>query len=63
MDSAELWRLAARGERFDLIFVHGDHGAEDVFRDLMLAADLLRDERSLLVAHDYPAADEPQRPP
>ena len=55
--------LAARGERFDLIFVDGDHGAEAVFRNLMLVADLLRGERSLLVAHDYAAADEPQRQP
>jgi predicted O-methyltransferase YrrM len=63
MDSAELWRLAGRGETYDLIFVDGDHSADVVFRDLILAADLLSRHRSFIVAHDYTDANEAQRPP
>src|ERR1041384_5874465 len=41
VDSAELWRFAGKGESFDLVFVDGDHSPHAVFRDLILAADLV----------------------
>src|SRR6516165_5505528 len=41
MDSAELWRFAASGENFDVLFIDADHSVDAVFRDLILAADLL----------------------
>ena len=63
MDSAELWRFAARGETFDLIFIDGDHSPDAVFRDLILAADLLHGDSGVIVAHDYTAAGEANRPP
>lgn len=63
LDSAELWTLAARGERFDVVFIDGDHSPDAVFRDLMLSADLLRAPDSLLIAHDFTAPCEVNRPP
>jgi methyltransferase family protein len=63
MDSAELWRMAGRGEVFDLVFVDGDHTPDAVFRDLILAADLVPRDRGILIAHDYTGPEEPQRPP
>lgn len=62
MDSSELWRLAGRGEVYDVVFIDGDHSADAVFRDLILAADLLSREGGLLVAHDFTDAQEPDRP-
>lgn len=62
MDSSEMWRFAGKGETFDLVFIDGDHSADAVFRDLILAADLLPRNEGVLVAHDYTAAGEPLRP-
>lgn len=62
MDSAELWRLAGRGSVFDLVFIDGDHSPDAVFRDLILATDLLPRDGGVIVAHDYTDADEPNRP-
>jgi hypothetical protein len=62
MDSSELWRLAARGESFDMIFVDADHSSEAVFRDLILAADLLTGPTASLLVHDYTGTDETGRP-
>jgi hypothetical protein len=63
MDHADLWLLAARGEVYDVVFIDGDHSMEAVFRDLILAADLLRGRRGVLLLHDYTGADEPNRRP
>ncbi len=63
LDSAELWRLAGRGETFDLVFVDGDHSPAAVFRDLILAADLLPRGGGVLLAHDYTDPGEASRPP
>lgn len=62
MDSAELWRLTGCGEVFDLVFIDGDHSPDAVFRDLILAADLLPRDGGTIVAHDYTDADQPNRP-
>ena len=62
MDSSELWRLTGRGEVYDLIFIDGDHSSDAVFRDLILAADLVSRDRGMIVAHDYTDASEPHRP-
>lgn len=40
-------------ERYDLIFVDGDHRYEGVRRDTANAFTLLRDESSIIVWHDY----------
>ena len=61
LDSSELWRFAGRGEVFDLVFIDADHSCESVFRDLILAADLLPRE-GVLVAHDYTDPQESGRP-
>jgi predicted O-methyltransferase YrrM len=62
MDSSELWRFTGRGEIYDLVFIDGDHSSDAVFRDLILAADLLPLNGGALVAHDYTDPIEPQRP-
>jgi predicted O-methyltransferase YrrM len=62
LNSAELWRFAAAEEFFDVIFIDGDHSEDSVFRDLILAADLLAREGGVLLAHDYTDVHEPQRP-
>jgi predicted O-methyltransferase YrrM len=62
LDSAELWRFAAVGERFDVIFVDADHSEQAVFRDLILATDLLSRQGGVLLAHDYTDPHEPERP-
>ena len=62
MDSDELWRLTGCGECFDLVFIDGDHSPAAVFRDLMLAADLLPPTSGTLLAHDYTDPHEPARP-
>jgi predicted O-methyltransferase YrrM len=62
LDSSELWRFAATGERFDVIFIDADHSEGAVFRDLILAADLLPRRGGVLLAHDYTDTDEAHRP-
>lgn len=46
------------GERYDLIFVDGDHTYDGVVRDTATAFRLLKDDRSVIVWHDY--GDNPE---
>ncbi len=62
LDSAELWRFKGRGEVYDVVFIDGDHSFDAVFRDLVLAADLLPAEGGKLIAHDYTDPHESHRP-
>lgn len=62
MDSTELWRLAGRGEVYDMVFIDGDHSPEAVFRDLILSADLLPRDGGLLLVHDYTDPQDVVRP-
>ena len=39
--------------KFDMVFVDGDHGYESVKQDTRSAFSVLRDERSVIVWHDY----------
>ena len=62
MDSSELWRFAAANERYDVVFIDGDHSPDAVFRDLILSTDLLPCYGGVLLVHDYTGAHEPERP-
>jgi predicted O-methyltransferase YrrM len=62
VDSAELWRFVGRGESFDLVFVDGDHSPQAVFRDLVLAADLVPRNGGVVLAHDFTDTHEAFRP-
>lgn len=62
LDSSEMWRFAGKGEVYDMVFIDGDHSPDAVFRDLILAADLLPKGEGVIVVHDYTDAGEPQRP-
>jgi predicted O-methyltransferase YrrM len=62
VDSAELWRFAGKGESFDLVFVDGDHSPHAVFRDLILAADLVPRNGGVVLAHDFTDTHEAWRP-
>lgn len=39
--------------KYDLVFVDGDHHYESVVKDTKTAFDLLKDEKSVIVWHDY----------
>ena len=39
--------------KYDMVFIDGDHHFEAVRKDTMTAFDLLRDENSVIVWHDY----------
>lgn len=41
------------GKKFDLIFIDGDHNYEFIKNDTAKMFELLRDERSIIVWHDY----------
>jgi hypothetical protein len=49
------------GERFDIIFIDGDHRYEGVKIDTMNAFKLLRNERSVIIWHDYGTSPEQVR--
>lgn len=51
--------FASLGRKFDLIFVDGDHHSAAVRHDTRNVFNLLRDERSVIVWHDY--AESPER--
>ena len=39
--------------QYDLVFIDGDHHTEAVYRDTQTAFELLRDDKSVIVWHDY----------
>ena len=52
--------FSSLGQKFDLIFIDGDHRYEGVCSDTSRMLPLLKDENSVLVWHDY--AFDPERP-
>lgn len=42
-----------KGEKYDLIFIDADHHYESVVNDTKLAFSLLKDDKSIIVWHDY----------
>jgi predicted O-methyltransferase YrrM len=61
MHSRELSRFHGK-EKFDLIFVDGDHSQPGCFSDLETVRNLLSDE-GLIVVHDYTDEKDTDRPP
>ena len=47
------YNYAALNQKFDLIFIDGDHHYESVKSDTANAFNLLKDEHSIIVWHDY----------
>jgi hypothetical protein len=47
--------------KFDLIFIDGDHHHESIFKDTQTAFGLLKDDRSVIVWHDYALSPETPR--
>ncbi len=50
--------IAALDKKYDLIFIDGDHHREAVARDTATAFKMLKNERSIIVWHDY--ANDPE---
>ncbi|HNW98883.1 MAG TPA: class I SAM-dependent methyltransferase [Bacteroidales bacterium] len=48
-------------KKFDLIFIDGDHHSESIKSDTMNAFKLLKDEKSIIVWHDYGLGTETVR--
>lgn len=48
-------------KKFDLIFIDGDHHSESIKSDTMNAFNLLKDENSIIVWHDYGIGTETVR--
>lgn len=53
--------FASLNKKFDLIFLDGDHHAEAVAHDTRQAFRLLKDEKSVIVWHDYGLGTETPR--
>ncbi|HQN16550.1 MAG TPA: class I SAM-dependent methyltransferase [Bacteroidales bacterium] len=53
--------FASLNKKFDLIFLDGDHHAEAVAHDTRTAFSLLKDEKSVIVWHDYGLSTETPR--
>lgn len=53
--------FSALNRRFDLVFIDGDHHYENVKSDTRNAFELLRDDRSVIVWHDYGFSPETVR--
>ncbi|NQY66747.1 MAG: class I SAM-dependent methyltransferase, partial [Flavobacteriales bacterium] len=45
--------FSSLNQKFDLIFVDGSHHYEDVKKDTMNVFNLLKDENSIIIWHDY----------
>lgn len=48
-------------KKFDLIFIDGDHHSESIRKDTITAFNLLKDEHSVIVWHDYALGPETPR--
>ena len=53
--------FASLNQKFDMIFIDGDHHSESIAKDTAIAFGLLKDERSIIVWHDYALSPETPR--
>jgi hypothetical protein len=53
--------FASLGKKFDLIFIDGDHHSESIKKDTITAFSLLKNEKSMIVWHDYGIGPETPR--
>jgi hypothetical protein len=53
--------FASLGKKFDLIFIDGDHHSESITKDTITAFGLLKNDKSMIVWHDYGIGPETPR--
>ncbi len=58
---SQTFDFASLNRKFDLIFLDGDHHTESIVRDTQNAFQLLKDDNSVIVWHDYGTGTETTR--
>ena len=53
LNNSQTFDFSKLNKKFDLIFVDGDHSYNGVLQDTKNVFDLLKDDRSMIVWHDY----------
>lgn len=62
LENSHTFDFGSLGEKYDLIFIDGDHSYEGVLNDTVKTFNLRKDNKSVIVWHDYGFSTETPRP-